>query len=181
MVTPEGSAEPPGEGRVILRRFTASDLEQITRIEDASFPVDAFPESEFRRLHAEYPHEFLVAEISGRVVGYVAGSVMGDCGEIESIAVDQEFRGRGLGFMLAKGLVDRFQQIGLRTCRLEVRTANAAAIRLYERLGFHVVGASPSYYADGGDALSMEKTLGGKPPTGQSPKAETPYLGRGRR
>jgi ribosomal-protein-alanine N-acetyltransferase len=157
-----GSAESPGpEGQVIVRRFTPSDLKQITPIEDASFPVDAFPESEFRRLHSAYPHEFLVAEMSGDIVGYVAGSVMADRGEIESIAVDQGSRGRGIGAMLAKRLLERFQQIGLRKCVLEVRTTNAVAIDLYERLGFHIVGTRPAYYANGGDAFLMEKTLGG--------------------
>ncbi len=106
---------------------------------------------------------------------------VGDCGEIESIGADQGFRGRGLGFMLAKRLVHRFQQIGLRTCRLEVRTANAVAIDLYERLGFRIVSALPSYYANGGDALLMEKTLGGNPPTARNAPAQSPYLRRGRR
>ncbi len=178
MVTREGSAEISG-GRVILRGFAASDLEQIMRIENAAFPVDAFPESEFRRLHAAYPREFLVAEVSGGVAGYVAGSVVGDRGEIESIAVDQTFRGRGLGFMLARRLVGRFQQLGLRTCRLEVRPANAAAIDLYERLGFRVVRLLPSYYEDGGDALLKEKTLGGDPLASRSVRAESPDLHRG--
>jgi ribosomal-protein-alanine N-acetyltransferase len=39
---------------------------------------------------------------------------------------------------------------------LEVRVGNAAAIRLYERLGFRVMGRRPKYYADNGeDALLM--------------------------
>jgi ribosomal protein S18 acetylase RimI-like enzyme len=61
--------------------------------------------------------------------------------------------------MLARHLLDRFRERGLRTCRLEVRTANALAIDLYERLGFRVIGKRPGYYANGADALVMVKTL----------------------
>ena len=145
---------------MVVRTFTPSDLEHIARIEGAAFPVHAFSESEFRRLHAPYPHEFFVAEVSGDVVGYVAGSVVGDCGEIESVAVDQGSRGRGIGAMLTRRLLDRFRQTGLRRCTLEVRTVNADAISLYKRLGFHIVRRLAAYYADGGNAFSMEKTLG---------------------
>jgi ribosomal-protein-alanine acetyltransferase len=163
-VAQRGAADSPApERRVIVRPFTPSDLEEITRIEDASFPVDAFPEAEFKRLHSAYPHEFLVADMSGDVVGYVTGSVVADRGEIESIAVDEGARGRGIGALLVRRLLERFQQIGLRRCVLEVRTTNAVAIDLYERLGFRVVGTRPAYYTNGSDAFLMEKTLGGDP------------------
>jgi ribosomal-protein-alanine acetyltransferase len=162
VATHESPGEPAGAGDlgpVVVRRFAPADLERITRIEDASFPVDAFEESEFRRLATAYPDEFLVAEISGNVVGYVAGSVTADCGEIESLAVDQGVRGRGVGERLITSLLDRFQRAGLGRCALEVRTTNAVAIDLYERLGFHIVRTLDAYYADGGDAFLMEKAL----------------------
>jgi ribosomal-protein-alanine N-acetyltransferase len=158
----ESPGECPGrEERVVVRRFRPSDLQQIIPIEDAAFPVDAFPEAEFRRLSTAHPDEFFVAEISGALVGYVAGSVMGDCGELESVAVDQRLRGRGIGTGLIGRLLDRFQHIGLRRCVLQVRTTNVLAIDLYKRLGFHIVRSLVAYYAEGGDALLMEKTLSG--------------------
>jgi ribosomal protein S18 acetylase RimI-like enzyme len=63
--------------------------------------------------------------------------------------------------MLIRRLLDRFQHIGLRRCVLQVRSTNRLAIDLYERLGFHIVRSLVAYYADGGDALLMEKTLPG--------------------
>jgi len=156
----------PGEGsgreeRVVARRFRPADLQQIIPIENATFPVDAFPEPQFRRLASAHPDEFFVAEISGAVVGYVAGSVTGDYGTLESVAVDHRLRGRGIGTVLIGRLLDQFQHIGIRRCVLQVRTTNALAIDLYKRLGFHIVGSLAAYYADGADALLMEKTLPG--------------------
>jgi ribosomal-protein-alanine N-acetyltransferase len=131
----------------------------IKRIEDASFPLDAFPKAEFRRLYAAHPREFFVAEIAGEIVGYVAGTVVGDRGEIESLAVDQRVRRRGIGRLLVDRLVDRFRELGLRTCFLEVRTTNTTAIDLYRRLGFRMAGTLLAYYTDGADAVVMDKAL----------------------
>lgn len=162
--TQERPAKFPGlEERVIVRRFIPSDLQRITQIEAASFPVDAFSKSELLRLSTAYPDEFFVAEIAGDVVGYVAGSVMRNSGEVESVAVDQRLRGRGIGTMLTRRLLDRFQQTGLGKCVLQVRITNTPAINLYQRLGFCIVRALGAYYADGGDAFLMEKTLGVDP------------------
>ncbi len=155
------SAKFPGlEECVIVRPFIPSDLQRITQIEVASFPVDAFSKSDFLRLSTAHPDEFFVADIAGDVVGYVAGSVRRDFGEIESLAVDRRLRGRGIGSMLTRRLLDRFQQIGLERCVLQVRITNTLAVNLYERLGFSVVRTLGAYYADGGDAFLMEKTLG---------------------
>jgi ribosomal-protein-alanine N-acetyltransferase len=159
---PAATAGPPPDSPglgLAVRHFTAADLDHVVRIENASFPIDAFSESDFRRLHSAHPHEFLVAEISGQVVGYVVGSVAGGCGQIESLAVDDAARRRGIGALLVRRLLDRFRETGLRTCRLEVRTENPVAIDLYERLGFRVVGRRRRYYPNGGDALVMEKVL----------------------
>jgi [ribosomal protein S18]-alanine N-acetyltransferase len=40
-----------------------------------------------------------------------------------------------------------------------VRYDNAAAIALYEKLGYRQFDRYPGYYADGAEALRFEKTL----------------------
>ena len=50
---------------------------------------------------------------------------------------------------------------------LEVRPTNAEALRLYESLGFQVIGRRKGYYFDTGeDALVMEARLAGDGPAG---------------
>ena len=46
---------------------------------------------------------------------------------------------------------------------LEARYDNAAAIALYEKLGFRHFGRYPGYYADGAEALRYEKKLERRP------------------
>lgn len=42
---------------------------------------------------------------------------------------------------------------------LEVRASNHAAIHLYEKEGFEIVGSRPRFYNDGEDAILMNKYL----------------------
>jgi len=65
-----------------------------------------------------------------------------------TVAVDPVARGLGLGRQLiAAALAQAPRRCGVLS--LEVRTANAPARALYERLGLHAVAALPAYYADG--------------------------------
>ena len=45
------------------------------------------------------------------------------------------------------------------TAMLEVRVSNAAAIALYEQLGFLQVGRRKGYYQDGEDAILMNMDI----------------------
>ena len=76
-----------------------------------------------------------------------------------SIAVDARHRGRGL----AAALLADAERVALKRGRtrvsLEVRDDNGAAIRLYERLGYRLIGRNADYYADGAGARRYEKRL----------------------
>jgi ribosomal protein S18 acetylase RimI-like enzyme len=47
----------------------------------------------------------------------------------------------------------------VRLVRLEVRTLNIAAQKLYETLGYTITQKLPKYYSNGGDGLLMLKSL----------------------
>ena len=57
-------------------------------------------------------------------------------GEIESLAVLPEYRGRGVGTRLLEALERELEADGVRDLVLGVLPGNAAAIRLYERRGY---------------------------------------------
>ncbi|PIQ24462.1 hypothetical protein COW36_24745 [bacterium (Candidatus Blackallbacteria) CG17_big_fil_post_rev_8_21_14_2_50_48_46] len=55
---------------------------------------------------------------------------------IDNIAVHPDFRGRGLAQAILNGVFDYYLAFGALRFTLEVDTANAPAIKLYEKLGF---------------------------------------------
>jgi ribosomal protein S18 acetylase RimI-like enzyme len=57
--------------------------------------------------------------------------------EISAVCTHPQYRGRGYGNALLSALISRITQRG-ETPILHVRTGNLAAVRLYEKLGFHV-------------------------------------------
>jgi len=79
-------------------------------------------------------------------VGLVRGAAReGDpeSGYLVSMWVAPEARGRGVGAVLVEGVVAWARGSGLRRLYLDVGLHNAAARRLYERMGFVATGAMP--------------------------------------
>lgn len=83
----------------------------------------------------------------GTVLGYGEIGVVLDEGCLEKIAVDPDYRRQGVAEEILAAFL-RFGRAKLAFLTLEVRESNAAAIGLYEKLGFQVVGRRKGYYAD---------------------------------
>ncbi|HDJ26692.1 MAG: ribosomal-protein-alanine N-acetyltransferase [Thermoplasmata archaeon] len=113
----------------------------------------------FTDILARWPRGCLIAEASGRRVGFLMGALYGSEARVLMVAVVEEFRRRGIGTALMEEFERRAKESGAQRITLEVRTSNDGAIRLYRRLGYRVVGTLISYYADGSDAFLMEKVL----------------------
>lgn len=73
-----------------------------------------------------------------------------------------EEKGKKLGLEVFEAFLDFCQEQGFMKIGLEVRSSNAAAIKIYSRCGFGLVGQRQNYYSNGEDALvymlNMNKT-----------------------
>ena len=87
-----------------------------------------------------------VALEDDRVVGYIGSQTV--CGETDvmNIAVHPDYRRRGIGQILIEELVREVKNLGSISLTLEVRSSNAPAVSLYEKLGFSQVGLRKNYY-----------------------------------
>lgn len=82
----------------------------------------------------------LFAERLGTAVGFCHWTQPADGkARIESLVVDPELRGRGIGWALLATALRELAEAGHAPVGLGVRDDNAPAIRLYERLGFRPV------------------------------------------
>jgi len=102
----------------------------------------------------------LKAMHGNQMVGFILGDVRpaDDIAWIASLAVHPEYRNRGIG---AELLQKCEPQLDAPRVRLSVRISNEAAIKLYKRNEYRIVGNWPNYYKGGEDALVMEKELNG--------------------
>jgi ribosomal-protein-alanine N-acetyltransferase len=77
------------------------------------------------------------------------------------IAVAPDYRSRGVAtWLLEQSLKLAQQKKDFDSVYIEVRPSNNAAIALYRKLGFYVIGTRPNYYPESKeDALVMKKQL----------------------
>ena len=96
------------------------------------------------------PEASLVAELSGRVVGFMLGEVRSGefgleepTGWIEVLGVDPEVRGRAIGRRLAEKMLGHFQAQGATTVRTLVDESMPEIGAFFAALGFESAGLRP--------------------------------------
>ena len=97
-----------------------------------------------------------VMRIDDELVGFCACWVILDELHINSLAIAGQWRRRGLATRLLRDVCRDAVGAGATQATLEVRRSNAAALALYERLGFVSEGVRADYYqAPREDALVL--------------------------
>jgi ribosomal-protein-alanine N-acetyltransferase len=136
------------------------DLDQIVDLEMQLF-VSPWSRGMFEEELQEKEYVLaLVLENEGRIVGYLIAYLVADEVHIANIGTAPDQQRRGLGKAMMQNLLDQAQKNGFTLAHLEVRRTNRAAISLYEKLGFHIVGVRKNYYEhEKEDALLMTLML----------------------
>lgn len=84
-----------------------------------------------------YMHIGLVKNISGILVAYCVTTISSDNeGEIDSIFVEEKYRGRGFGDELIKRALKWMDEKGAKKKTVSVAVGNHEAVAFYERYGF---------------------------------------------
>lgn len=144
-----------------IRAASARDLAALVALEQRVFVADRLSARQWRHHLANASAGVIVAERDRVIVGaaVVFFHASHRIARLYSIAVAPEARGLGLGESLLASAEQLARRRGSRAMRLEVRTDNAPAQRLYERRGYRRFGVRRGYYEDGADALRYEKAL----------------------
>ena len=152
-------------GNCILRRSELGDIIPVIEINLKTLP-EHYSDYFYESLLEELPEAFIVAEISGKIVGYIMCKMehgfsnfkkLGFVkkGHVVSIAMTEEYRDKGFGSVLVN---EAIKGVKIRQCAemyLEVRCSNNDAVRLYEKLGISLRQRLKTYYRDGEDANLM--------------------------
>jgi [ribosomal protein S18]-alanine N-acetyltransferase len=135
---------------VVIRDMQPEDVPDAVVIERSSFSMAWSENSFYSEVYGRYSIT-RVAAINGRPVGYVIARLILDEGHLLDLAVHPGFRRMGIARMLLEDVIR-----GLRINRstafyLEVRDSNMAARRLYEDMGFTIIGTRKNYYKNPGE------------------------------
>lgn len=139
-----------------------SHIAEMMALEERCFGSDAWSEESMRfELLSVYTHYFVLVE-DDRVMGYAGLSKppSHDQGDIQTIAVAPEIRGKGFGRQLVETMFAEFRRLGTTEVFLEVRADNPVAQKLYSSMGFEHIDTRKRYYQpDGIDAWVMRAVL----------------------
>lgn len=147
-----------------IDRIHDDDLKKLVRLEERSFTVGPYSIDMLRYALSESGDMAFKIEDGDRIIAYIMACRVSDNSlDIESVAVDPEYRGRGLAKALFKHIEDIAKQRGYERIELEVREHNLEAIGLYEKLGFKKTEFLKNYYMEklngSRNAYRMEKSL----------------------
>ena len=148
---------PQNKSVVEIRQGEISDLEFLLPIVDESFPYsrfiidrnfDANRSKELYRIwlrntFLKVPNDpIYVSLIDGRLVGFFTGSITGDTGIGELMAVSSLARGKGIGSVLLNAIINHFESRGVKEVIFPTHSQNIAAQRIYAEAGFKTASVS---------------------------------------
>lgn len=149
------------EQKIDVVRMQPKHIESLERLEQECF---SSPWS-FDALVSELSNPlavFCVAELDGKVAGYVGMHHIVDEGYICNIAVFSQYRRCGVATALMQALDDYARENDMASISLEVRQSNRIARQFYEKFDFEEVGRRRNFYANPTeDALIMTRSYGG--------------------
>lgn len=147
-----------------IRPAASADLLAIQRLADATPEAPRWPSAVYESFLAARAKRIFIAESAGALIGFIAGSLVLDVCELESIVVHPARRRAGTATALLAALKAWANHHNTSRLQLEVRAQNHSAVAFYLRSGFQQDGLRPAYYHDPpDDAILMSLSL--KPPS----------------
>jgi GNAT superfamily N-acetyltransferase len=148
---------------IALRFARVDDAEAVARLTaQLGYEITtADAATRLSRILARRDHHFLVADVDGRLAGWLHASLSEhidaeSCVLIEGLVVDRGSRGRGIGKLLLGRAEEWATANGCSLVRLRSTAARTAAHRFYEHLGYTNIKTQYSF-AKGLDQAAREK------------------------
>lgn len=131
--------------KITYRRMTPEDVPFISKLEEETFSMP-WSANDFLEMIRKDNARYYVAEKDGRLLGGCGVLFAVDEGNITNVVIVPEERNQGIGAGMLRHLMKESEKEGIKAFTLEVRVSNAAAIHVYEKLGFVSEGIRPGFY-----------------------------------
>ena len=137
-----------------IRRYEEKDRVAVLQLSQKYASWDSTPtEADIQGFYSSEPDFFLVAELNRRIVGFVYGRESKNVpdevlqrwkarkvGSVEVLAVEEQYRRRGIATLLMDRLFVVFKGRGIDTVTLTTPADEIGAKELYDKLGFETRG-----------------------------------------
>lgn len=153
---------PPINAHYDLRPLTIAQIDECWHLDQRCFvDGEAYSRDTFEYLlTASESVSYRIVTLNSAMAGFAIGLLEPDhTGHITTIGIAPEHRRRRLASCLMERIEEGFRRRGVRIVRLEVRSSNVSAQKLYTSLGYAVTQRLPKYYSNGGDGLLMVKSI----------------------
>jgi len=146
---------------ITYRDANSFDIPVLVSLDKELFPYSPWSAGQYREEISAPTRRFIVALDEGQnIVGYAGVFAPGGAeADILTVGVIAQHRGQGIARELMAGITKWAIAQGSIAMMLEVKTDNAAAISLYESLGYSKLNIRKDYFGSGLDALVMRKEL----------------------
>ena len=140
---------------LILRPMTLGDLDAIVEIDSKVLgkPRPDYWKKKIELPNLRYPFSCLVAELEGKVIGFIVGEVSGwefgipdTIGWISTIGVDPEYQNRGVARRLSQEFIKNLRAIGVTIVYTLVNWSDWDLLKFFHAMGF----------SRGGDMINLE-------------------------
>lgn len=126
-----------------IREMKKEDVPTIMILEKELFSTAWEEEMFIEEIEKQYAY---VLEIKDKIIGYICGWKFIDEFNITNIAIAKDFQRRGFAKDLVQFLMSKLLGEKCFKFFLEVRESNDVAKKLYEKMGFSVIGSRKKYY-----------------------------------
>lgn len=137
-------------------------LKELYKIETKCFTKEAFTKQQITSLLSDYNSISLIAKVDNEIVGFIISVMYFEddtlVGHILTIDVLPSHQRKGIAQRLLQETEKLFEEKGAKTCRLEVREDNVAALRLYQKLGYKKTAMLKGYYGNA-HGIRLKKDL----------------------
>ena len=130
---------------VVIRDMRPEDVPAAAAIERSSFSMPWSENSFYSEVYGRYSIT-RVAVINDHIAGYIIARLILDEGHLLDMAVKSSARRRGISRKLMEDVIRGLRLNRCKAFYLEVRASNVAARRLYENMGFAIIGTRKTYY-----------------------------------
>ncbi|MBC8460810.1 MAG: GNAT family N-acetyltransferase [Deltaproteobacteria bacterium] len=129
----------------VIRTMGNKDLDRIVEIDTKILgqPRPEYWEMKLELVEKRSPIASLVAEMDGKVIGFIIGDASGweygvpeDVGWIDTIGVDPAYQRKGIAQMLFREMIDHLKKVGVTSIYTFVNWRDWSLLQFFDSMGF---------------------------------------------